>query len=480
MANKKSTDLLLEWLDENKTVYTHMADQIWEKPEIYWEEVFASGLQADYLEAEGFTVTRGSAGMPTAFIAEWGKGSPILAFIGEYDALPGLSQEASPVQKPVVEGGPGQGCGHHILGVAGVAASVAVKKWMQENNIAGTIRYYGTPAEEMGGGKVFMARDGLFNDLDAALTYHPNLWNMASKAASVAIVSSAFLFHGKTSHAGAAPHLGRSALDAVELMNVGANYMREHVLDGTRIQYVIRNGGQAANIVPEIAEVHYILRAEKPDYLLELADRLRNIAKGAALMTDTTYEEFPESGYASVLPNDTLADLTTAIMGEIGPIEYTKEELAFAQQINDAFGKKNKEYIEQRIDTLGMKKEIADQLRVYADQPLLGANLPSLDEGIVYKGATDVGDLSQITPTNSLVTTCFPTCTPGHSWANTATGGMSIGHKGLMHAAKTLALTAAALFEDQDTLKKARAEFDERMAGKKYFPLIPEGMQPTK
>ncbi|MDO9545611.1 MAG: amidohydrolase [Pelolinea sp.] len=477
---EKYKAIILDWLEENKSQYTRMADQIWEKPEIYWEEVFASGLQADYLESEEFAVTRGPAGMPTAFIAEWGSGSPILAFIGEYDALPGLSQEAQPFQKPVVEGGSGQGCGHHILGVAGVAASVAVKKWMQANDIVGTVRYYGTPAEEMGGGKVFMARDGLFGDLDAALTYHPGFINMASKAATVAIVSSSFLFHGRSAHAGGAPHLGRSALDAVELMNVGANYLREHVLDGTRIHYVITNGGQAANIVPETAEVHYILRAEKPDYLLEVAERLRNIARGAALMTDTTYKEIVESGYASMLPNNILADLMFTILEKIGPIHYTNDELAFAQQINDSFNKKNTDYIEQRIDTLGMKKEFADMLRAHADQPLLGANFPALDEGIVYKGATDVGDLSQVVPTGALDTTCFPTCSPGHSWVNTACGGMSIGHKGLMHAAKTLALTAAALFEDEETLKKARIEFEQRMAGKTYTPLIPEDMQPPK
>jgi len=475
--NKKA---LLQWLDDNTTQFTRMSDQIWEKPEIAWEEEFASGLLSDYLEAEGFSITRNPASMQTAFIAEWGRGKPILAFVGEYDALPGLSQVNEPVKKPAVEGGPGHGCGHHMLGVASAAAAAAVRNWLEANNVPGTVRYYGAPAEEMGGAKVFMAREGLFNDLDAALTYHPGIINMPSKASTVAVVSSSFLFHGRASHAGGAPHLGRSALDAVELMNVGANYLREHVLDSTRIQYVITNGGQAANIVPERAEVQYILRAEKPDYLLEVAERLRNIARGAELMTDTTFEETIESGYASMVPNHTIADLMYQALEEIGPIQFTEEELAFAQQINDTFPGTNADYVERRIDLLRLGKEDTNALRAYNDQPLLGANFPAMDAGIVYKGATDVGDLSQVVPTGAFNTTCFPTCSPGHSWVNTACGGMSIGHKGMMHGAKALALTAAALYTDKENLKKVRKEFEEQMAGKTYKSLISEEMRPPQ
>jgi len=439
MVVEEKRKAIINWLDDNAAGFLQMSDQIWENPEIYWEEKFASGLQADYLESEGFVVTRNSAGMQTAFIAEWGTGKPVLAFIGEYDALAGLSQVNEPVKKAVVEGGPGHGCGHNILGVASLAAAVAVQKWLEANDISGTVRYYGTPAEEMGGGKVFMAREGLFSDLDAALSYHPSFINMASKASTVAIVSSSFLFKGKSS-----------------------------------------NGGQAANIVPETAEVHYILRAAKPDYLLEVADRLRNIAKGAALMTDTTFEEIVKSGYASMVPNNTIADLMYQALEEIGPIQFTEEELAFAQQINDTFGKKNRDYIEQRIDMLGLGKEAASALHAHSDRPLIGANISAIDEGIVYKGATDVGDLSQVVPTGALVTTCFPTCTPGHSWVNTACGGMSIGHKGLMHAAKALALTAASLYTDKKTLEKAHEEFETQMIGKTYTPLIPKEMRPPR
>lgn len=478
MAENHQPQMMLEWLEEQAPRFTKMADQIWEKPEILWGEFFSSKLQRDFLRDEGFKITENPAGMNTAFIAEWGQGKPILAFIGEYDALPGLSQAAEPQQRALIDGGPGHGCGHNLLGVTTLAAAVAIQKWMQESGVKATIRYYGCPAEEIGGGKVFFARDGYFNDLDAALSYHPGIYNMASYMQTVAIVSSIFKFKGVSAHAGSAPHLGRSALDAVELMNVGANFMREHVLDGTRIQYVITNGGQAANIVPETAAVHYILRAERAEYVMEVMERLRNIARGAALMTDTVMEEQFESGFASMYANHYLADLMYGVMEKLGPMEFSQEELAFAQKINDAFHKTNREYIEDKIETTQFTKQDADLLREEADQPLLARNYPPMDGNVVFKGATDVGDLSQVAPTAALWTTCFPTCTPGHSWANVATGGMSIGHKGMLHGARILALTAAEMLLDQSHFVKAREEFNRTMAGKKYQPLIPEGFQP--
>ena len=478
MADNNKPEMMLDWLDENSPRLTKMADDIWEHPEILWGEFFSSKLQADFLRGEGFRITENPAGMNTAFIAEWGEGKPILGLVGEYDALPGLSQVAEPVHKPIAEGAPGHGCGHNLLGVTTLAATIALQKWMQQNNVKATIRYYGCPAEEIGGGKVFFARDGYFDDLDAALSYHPGFYNMASYMTTVAVVSSEFRFKGIASHAGSLPHLGRSALDAVELMNVGANYMREHVLDGTRIQYVITNGGQAANIVPETAAVHYIIRAEEADYAQEVMERLRNIARGAALMTDTTFEEKFESGFASMYANRYLADLMYSIMEKMDPIEFTAEELSFAQKINDAFGKSNARYVEDKIENVKMSKKDAALMRQEADKPLLSRNYPPMDGNIIYKGATDVGDLSQVTPTAALWTTCFPTCTPGHSWANVATAGMSIGHKGMLHGAKIIALTAAEMLLDQSHFEKARAEFKEMMAGKKYQPLIPERFQP--
>ena len=480
MAENQKPEVMLDWLEEHSPRFTKMADQIWERPEILWGEFFAAKLQADFLENEGFKITSNPAGMNTAFLAEWGRGKPILAFIGEYDALPGLSQAVAPERKALVDAGPGHGCGHNLLGTASLAAAVAVQKWMEVNGVKGTIRYYGCPAEEIGGGKVFFARDGYFDDLDAALSYHPGIYNMPSYMSTVAIVSSVFRFHGVSAHAGSAPHMGRSALDAVELMNVGANYMREHVLDGTRIQYVITDGGQAANIVPETAAVHYILRAERADYVQEVAERLRNIARGAALMTDTTLEEKFESGFASMYANRYLADLMYKIMGSLGPIEFTTEEIAYAQKINDAFKKSNADYMEDKIETIKISDEDARLLRADAKLPLLGKNYPPMDGNIVFKGATDVGDLSQVTPTGALWTTCFPTSTPGHSWANVATSGMSIGHKGMLHASRILALTAAEMLMDHTHFEKAREEFQQMMTGRKYQPLVPEGFQPPQ
>ena len=480
MALKADSKSILGWLGANEKVFTEMSDQIWAKPETNWGEFFASGLQADYLEKEGFRITRNPSDMKTAFIAEWGEGKPILAYIGEYDALPGLSQKTVPYREPVKEGAAGQGCGHNILGTAGVAAAVALKKWMQENQIAGTIRYYGCPAEEIGGGKVYFARDGYFDDLDAALSYHPAIYNMASLFRTVAIISSTFYFKGQSAHAGSAPHMGRSALDAVELMDVGANFMREHVKDGTRIQYVIKDGGQAPNIVPETASVNYYLRAEKVDYLLEVAQWLSNISKGAALMTGTEVEEIFETGFACMIANKYLAGLTYEVMESVGPIEFTEEEIEYAQKINDKFPGENADFIEARLEMLNAKDELANMLRKYKDQPLLGANFPPLDGDVVFKGATDVGDLSQVAPTGAFWTACFPTCTPGHSWASTATDGMSIGHKGLMHAARILALTGAEMFTDHTHFEKAQAEFKEMMSGKTYQPLIPKDMKPPQ
>ncbi len=471
---------LLNWIEDNRSRFIGMSDQIWENPEILWEEFFASGLQADFLEKDGFTVTRDVAGMNTAFIAEWGEGKPIIGLIGEYDALPGLSQKKQSSKEAVKEGGHGHGCGHNMLGTASVGAAVAVKKWLQDSGASGRVRYYGCPAEEGGGGKVFMARDGLFDDLDCALTYHPASTNITSKGSTVAIVSSHFRFKGVAAHAGGTPHLGRSALDAVELMNVAANYLREHVLDGTRIQYIITDGGQAANIVPETAAVEYILRADKTDYLKDVAERLRNIAKGAALMTDTKFEEEVQIAYSGKMANHTLGELLFENMEFIGAIEFTEDEIAYAQEINDSFPGENKDYIQAAIDYYKPSAELKEMVLAHKDKPLIGVNFPAIDEGMTLKGATDVGDLSLVTPTGEVYTACFPTGAPGHSWANVATGGMSIGHKGMMHAAKAMALTALDLYSDPKYIQAVRADFDKSMNGKKYECPIPDDQQPPR
>jgi aminobenzoyl-glutamate utilization protein B len=403
-----------------------------------------------------------------------------LGFIGEYDALPGLSQKVKPTKEAVEEGGPGQGCGHNLLGTAAVASAAALKDWLQSTGKSGTVRYYGCPAEEKGSGKVYMARGGAFNDLDAAFNFHPANLNYAAKGSCVGVNSVYYRFFGRTAHAGGAPHEGRSALDAVELMNVGVNYLREHVKDDVRIHYIITDGGKAPNIVPEEAEVYYFIRAAKPDYLAEVTERVRKIAEGAAMMTETRVEVHNEDGCSPVLSNHYLSDLQHSAMGRIGPIEFTPEEIEFAQTINDAFPGSNSDYIDRTIDYYRLRPALAASLDEFRDQPLVGANFTSIDEGKVGTGSTDVGDLSQIVPLSMLMTACFPTGTPGHSWGEVAASGMSIGHKGMLHAAKIMAIAAADLIMVPEHLVEIRQEFKSQTKGKVYNPPIPKDRKPPR
>lgn len=438
-----------------------MADLIWARPEIALEEEFASGLQADYLESKGFKVSWGAGGMPTAFIAEWGTGKPILGYLGEYDALGNLSQKLQPDPEPVEAGAPGQGCGHNLLGTGVLAACVATQAWMQANKVKGTLRYYGCPAEETLTGKVFMAREGVFDDLDAALNFHPGSINYASKGSMNGLNNLRFRFHGRTAHAGGAPHLGRSALDAVELMNVGANYLREHVEPQVRIHYVITNGGDAPNIVPGESEVWYFVRAQARAMVDEVTQRLRKIAEGAAMMTETTYEEKFITGCYNVLNNHYLADLHYENMQLLGPIRFTREEKAFAKQVNANFPTNGK----RSSRGLGKKYEGAD---------LIGDNFYDIDIGRFMAGSSDVGDVSYITPLSMLWTATTSTDAAGHSWGVTACVGGSIGHKGMLHAAKTMAMVSADLLSDPKHLKAARKEFAAATKDTPYRTPLPE------
>ena len=478
MEKNESFLQIIQWLEENQADFTDMADKIWENPELAWQEFKSSRLQADYLENAGFKITWNIGGMNTAFIAEWGSGKPILGFIGEYDALPGLSQKKQPYKEPIIEGGVGHGCGHNLLGTAAVAAAVAVQKWLKTTGKPGTVRYYGCPAEEKGSGKVYMALDGAFDDLDAALNFHPATINMPTKGSAVGVNSIYYRFKGRSSHAGGSPEKGRSALDAVELMNVGVNYLREHVKDDVRIHYIITKGGTAPNIVPEEAESYYFIRAANPDYLAEVVERVNKVAKGAAMMTETSVDIVFDEGTSPLLNNHTLADLQYQAMQLIGPIHFTEEEIEFAQKINDAFPGTNADYIDEKIEHYKLSPEEAEALNKFRDQPLISDNFPALDIGIIETGSTDVGDLSQIVPVSMLLTTCHPTGCPGHSWGNVASAGMSIGHKGMMHAAKIMAVTAIELFTNPSHLEKIWKEFKEKTKGKPYVPPIPPDKKP--
>ncbi len=471
---------IIGWIEENSSRFTDMANKIWQTPEVAWHEFKSSQLQADFLKKEDFKIEWKVGGINTAFLAEWGQGGPILAFIGEYDALPGLSQIKEPFKEAIREGSAGHGCGHNLIGTGAVASALAVQKWLEKTGVSGRVRYYGCPAEEEGGGKVFMARAGVFDDIDAAFNFHPDTINMPAKGSTVGINAIYYRFHGRTAHASVAPHEGRSALDAVELMNVGVNYLREHVTSDVRIHYVITNGGLAPNIVPEESEVFYYIRAAKSEYLAEVVERIRKVAEGAAMMTETTVEIHFEDGFSPVLNNHYLADMQYQAMKSVGAFQFTQDEIDYAQKINDAFSSTNAAHLEQRISAFSIPPQEQKLLKKHKNHPLIGENFPAMDAGVVAPGSTDVGDLSQVVPLSMLITACWPTGVPGHSWGNVAASGMSIGHKGMLHAAKIMAVTAMEIFSAPEHLTKIKEEFKEKTGGMPYTAPIPDTIMPPQ
>ncbi len=458
---------IADWLDEHQLRFTRMSDEIWDNPELQFVEFKASKLQADFLEAEGFRITWDLGGISTAFAAEWGSGAPVIAFAGEYDALPGLSQKDQYTREPIMDSAPGHGCGHNLLGTGCLAAAVAFKEWLKSTGRAGTVRYYGCPAEEGGSGKVFMGRDGAFDDLDATFNWHPWYINSAMKGSLLSVNRYNFRFKGKTAHAAADPHSGRSALDALELMNIGVNYLREHVTDDVRLHYIIVNGGLAPNVVPDYAESYYYVRAYEPENLEDVCQRVIRIAKGAAMMTDTDVEIVYKAGSTRVLSNEALADLQYEIMQELGGIDFSAEEQAYAAEINKHFGDAN-------VKTLTERYGIDPQI---AKQGLIGDVLPSRDKDIVSPGSSDMGDMSWYAPCSMLQTATWASRAAAHSWAVVATGRTSIGHKGMMYAAKVMALAAAELILSPHKLERAQAEFRAVIERSPYHCPIPDDVQ---
>lgn len=462
-----------DWLAEREGRFIAIADQIWEHPEVALLESFAARLQADDLRADGFSITTGVGDLPTAFVAEYthGEGAtgPVIGFLGEYDALPGLSQErTSTTQLPIVADGPGHGCGHNLLGTASLAAASVIKAWLIATDTPGTVRYYGCPAEETGEGKSFMARAGAFDDLDLAITWHPMATNTAWASSSLASSKLRYRFRGRTAHAAANPETGRSALDAVELMNVGVNYLREHMPDAARIHYVITNGGGAPNVVPDDAESWYYVRSPERYQVDELIERVNKIARGAALMTETEVEIRFLAGSYNYLPNNVMTRHLQGVLEELGEIAFSEEEVAFGQQIVSAFPR-------------GLRQSLAAADGIPAsmlDEGITGKVFPLEGEGTVMPGSTDVSDVSWIAPTAQILTSCFAIGVPGHSWAITATSGMSIGHKGMMHAARAMAIGAADAIADPALLAAASVEFSESTKGRPFTSPIPVDVQP--
>lgn len=429
---------------------------IWEFAELGLEEVKSSALLIEKLEQGGFRVERGVADMPTAFVASYGSGRPIIGIVAEFDALPGMSQKAVPYREPVVEGGNGHACGHSGFAAGSLGAALAVREAMEKHAIGGTIRLYGTPAEEQGIGKVYMVRAGLFDDLDACLAWHPSSQNLANMGSSKACLSVKFTFHGNAAHASGSPDSGRSALDAVELMNIGANYMREHVREDTRIHYVIVDGGGAPNVVPPKATVWYYLRGDRHADVARNFEWLKQIAQGAALMTQTKNEFHVDSDVHEYVPNLPLAERIVANMRAIGAPTWTDEEIAFARRLQEPLR-----------EQFGTDFPKALETEITPVQPS-----PAAD-----KGSTDVGNVSQRVPTASLGTVCRVYRAPGHSWQNVAVIGSSIGEKGILFASKALATTALDLFEQPQLLAAVKADWERRMQGRETKSLIPDGQK---
>jgi len=439
---------MIKSLDAKHAHYADVANQIWGFAELAFQEKKSSALLQMELEKAGFKMEKGVAGMPTAFIATYGSGKPIIGILGEFDALPELSQEAFvPERKIKINEAPGHGCGHNLFGTGSMAAAIEVKDWLVQGKKSGTIRFYGTPAEEAGDAKVFMVKAGLFNDVDAILTWHPGDRNNAGPNTNLATKSGFFRFHGIAAHAAAAPERGRSALDGVEAMNDMVNMMREHTSEPTRIHYVILKGGEAPNVVPAYAEVEYLVRHRDREEVRNIWNRVMKAAEGAAIGTETTFDVAMVSGTFDRLPNETLSKAMQKNLEMVGGVNYTPEEKAFAEKLSKSFGSRS------------LPMESAGQVQPY---------------GFSHTNASaDTGDVSWVVVTGGLTAATYVPGTPGHSWQAVSCTGSSIGFKGMTVAAKTIALTAVDLFTDPTLLESAKKEFNEkRGANFKYESLI--------
>ncbi len=460
----------LDWIDAHKDHLIAISDRIWEYAELGLVEFKSSSLLADDLEEHGFKIERGVADMPTAFVATWGEGKPTIGIMGEYDALPGLSQKKSPLKEPLGQGEPGHGCGHNVHGTSGLAAAIALKETMTDHGLQGTIKFFGCPAEENFTGKVFMVRAGCFRGVDAALSHHPNTMNGASLRSSLAFNSVRFHFYGKSSHSSVSPEMGRSALDAVELMNVGANYLREHMIQDARIHYVIEKGGNQPNVVPDYACSWYYVRAPERDQVGYIYDWVLNIAKGAALMSRTDLKIEPVAACYNIVPNRTISELVVNNMRKIGLPKYTDEELRFAEEIARSIDH------QMKVDRLRNSKRPGWERLV---DKLLDDEAPDpWGEGELSHGSTDVSDVSWQTPTVEFTTATWVLGTPGHSWQNTAQGGVGLGHKSMLFAAKVMVSTALDLLIGKEELTKAKREHGQRIGNRAYKTPIPPEIKP--
>lgn len=453
-AQTPQAQAALETVEKLAPPFKQLSRQIWENPEVGWQEKHSSALLRAQLEKAGFR-TRGFDSIPTAFVAEWGEGKPVIGILGEYDALPGLSQEDVPERKPRVTGAPGHGCGHNLFGAASALAAVAVKERMQALGLKGTVRFYGTPAEEGGGGKIFLIRAGAFRDADAVLAWHPGDFNAADDNPYLANISARVRFRGTPAHAAGAPEAGRSALDGLELMTHAVNLLREHVPQETRMHYIVTSGGAAANIVPEFAELSIIARHPDLAELARIWERVKLCAEAGALATGTKAEIEITSAYANFVRNPVLRDLLDRSLRAAGGVRYTDEERTFIEKIRATLGAREMPPLERAAEVLPPKTSLSSV-------------------------STDVGDVSWVVPVGHFTAATMPPGVPLHTWQSTACAGTEIGRKGMMTAAKTLTLAVLELLASPKLVADARAAFEEQMRGRIYRSLLPEDRQPGR
>ncbi|SDB27354.1 aminobenzoyl-glutamate utilization protein B [Flavobacteriaceae bacterium MAR_2010_188] len=431
-----------------------LSDKIWELAETAFEETESSKVLSDYAEKQGFTVERGVAEIPTAFVATYGSGSPVISILGEFDALPGLSQNATPTKDPMREGEAGHGCGHNLFGAASLGAAIAIKEQIEAGKLKGTVKFFGTPSEEKYFGKIWMVRAGLWDDVDVNVSWHPAAEINADVQSTLALVDFKIEFYGQAAHASADPWNGRSASDALELYTTGVNYYREHVKPTVRMHYHIQDGGQVVNVVPDYSRLWMRVRDSNRAGMVPVYERLKEMAEGAAILADVDYKVSLISGIYETLVNREGGKIMQKNLEILGPIEYTPEEEAFGKKIQESTG----------------KEQVGMDAKIYP----LQETMESPDGG-----STDVGDVSWNVANINLGVTVAPKDTPWHSWAVVACGGMSIGHKGMVYAAKAMAMTMTDLFENPELVNKVKAEYKERKGAEVYEPMIPEGPPPV-
>ena len=467
----------LSAIDQSHELLWNMSDQLWEHPEVGFREQFATGLFCDTLSALGFQVQRNLADIPTAFSGSYGEGGPVIGFLGEFDALPGLSQAAGAFTKvPVQEEAPGHGCGHNLLGVGSLAAALAVKRYLQDNHLPGTVKFFGCPAEEGGSGKGFMARSGVFDGVDLAFSWHPGEVNSVSTEGTMSNYQICYHFYGVSSHAAMSPEKGRSALDALELMNMGVQFLREHVSTDTRIHYAITNtGGNAPGTVQPYAEALYLLRAVHPEQLIDLYERVNRIAQGAAMMTDTKVEIEFIKACSNVLINTELNHLLQRNLEEMPPAEFDQEDLELAKQYRTTI-QPGRSYYDSLVDEVE-DPHLRAELQAKANDPIHQGVMPLAQErqGFV---SSDVGDVSWNCPVAQINASTLPAGIPMHSWQMVAVGKTPLAKKGMLYAAKVMAASAIDALNDPELVQRAKVELNRRTKGQPYRSPIPAEIKP--